>query len=60
MFQQSDGVTEPSPAPRFSRTACEPAAPPPDACATTSATLAGWGIAPDRIAGLAAAGVIPG
>jgi alpha-methylacyl-CoA racemase len=58
MFRHEGGVTEPAPAPRFSRTACAPGNPPPDARAATSATLADWGIAAGRIAELARNGVI--
>lgn len=60
MFRHEGGVTEPGPAPRFSRTACKPGNPPPDARASTTATLADWGIAAERIAGLARDGVIAG
>lgn len=59
MFRTVDGVTEPAPAPRFSRTDCPPAAPPPDARASTAATLADWGIDTTRITALAEKGVIP-
>jgi alpha-methylacyl-CoA racemase len=58
MFRTVDGVTEPAPAPRFSRTVCAPAAPPPDARASTMTTLAGWGLDSARIATLAEKGVI--
>jgi alpha-methylacyl-CoA racemase len=60
MFLHDNGVTEPRPAPRFSATPLVPPAPPPDAFATTATTLADWGITADRIAALAAAGVVPG
>lgn len=59
MFRKADGVTEPAAAPRFSRTACTPAAPPPDARSTTAATLADWGLDSGRIAALGSKGIIP-
>jgi len=59
MFRHQSGVTEPNPAPRFSRTPGAIRGPVPDANATTHAVLKDWGLAPAKIAELAAAGVIP-
>ncbi|HET6829794.1 MAG TPA: CaiB/BaiF CoA-transferase family protein [Solirubrobacterales bacterium] len=44
------GRLQPAPAPRFSRTASEPPAPPPEPGADTEAALAAWGLEPDEIA----------
>ncbi|MFV0382808.1 CaiB/BaiF CoA transferase family protein [Paracoccus sp. (in: a-proteobacteria)] len=55
---EADGVIEPSPAPRFSRTQGRVQGPPPDARITTAPALLDWGIAADRISALAEAGVI--
>ncbi|SMH54755.1 CaiB/BaiF CoA transferase family protein [Mesorhizobium australicum] len=57
-FVQRDGLTEPAPAPRFSRTAATIRNSPPDARQTTASTLSAWGIDPARIARLSADGVI--
>ncbi|WP_417722528.1 CaiB/BaiF CoA transferase family protein [Salipiger sp.] len=59
-YLDSDGVIEPAPAPRFSRTQGAVQGPPPDAKATTVATLSDWGIAGDRIERLRGAGLIAG
>ncbi|MEI5528382.1 CoA transferase, partial [Streptomyces brasiliscabiei] len=54
-FVAVDGVIQPAPAPRFSRTpAAEPTAPRAD----TRAALAGWGVEDARIEALAQAGAI--
>lgn len=58
-FVDRDGVTEPAPAPRFSRTPASIRNAPPDARATTPSVLSAWGISGTRIEELAAAGVIP-
>ncbi|MTE01643.1 CoA transferase [Paracoccus sp. YIM 132242] len=55
-----DGVVEPAPAPRFSRTPGRIQGPPPDPQVTTAPALADWGIDADRIAGLRTAGIIAG
>lgn len=57
-FVEVDGIVQPAPAPRFSRT--QPAAPtPPRAVGSDDeAALAAWGIAADRVAELQAAGII--
>ncbi|MBX3573589.1 MAG: CoA transferase [Mesorhizobium sp.] len=58
-FVERGGIVEPAPAPRFSRTPSAIRNDPPDAHATTAATLAAWGVDPARVKALAAAGVIP-
>jgi alpha-methylacyl-CoA racemase len=57
---ESDGVIEPGPAPRFSRTPGAIQNPPLDARTDSREALARWGVSPERIAALAAAGVIAG
>jgi alpha-methylacyl-CoA racemase len=57
-YVEIDGVTQPAPAPRFSRTAPElPAPPPADGVEDAEAALAGW-LAADEISRLRAAGTI--
>jgi alpha-methylacyl-CoA racemase len=58
VFVEVDGVTQPAPAPRFSRTAPELQLPPRDPGADTDQALATWGIGADRIASLRASGAI--
>jgi alpha-methylacyl-CoA racemase len=60
MYLNHDGVSEPAPAPRFSRTPGKVQGPPPVAAETTASTLADWGISEDRIAGLKQSGTIAG
>jgi len=57
-FVEVEGIVQPAPAPRFSRT--QPAAPtPPRAVGSDDeAALAAWGVAVDRVAELQAAGII--
>ena len=55
-FVEVDGVVQPAPAPRFSRTVAEVQGPP--AAADNDAALAKWGFSKDEIAALAAAGAI--
>ena len=55
-FVEIDGVTQPAPAPRFSRTVPEVQGPPE--AARSEAVLAKWGFAKDEIAALTAAGAI--
>ena len=55
-FVEVDGVVQPAPAPRFSRTPPEVQGPPE--AANNEASLAKWGFAQDEIAALAAAGAI--
>ncbi|MEN0073310.1 MAG: CaiB/BaiF CoA-transferase family protein [Paracraurococcus sp.] len=57
-FTLRDGVVQPSPAPRFSRTPGEIAGPPPPRGADTEAVLREAGIGADGIAALRAAGAI--
>lgn len=57
---ESDGVIEPGPAPRFSRTPGAIQNPPLDARIDSREALARWGVGAERIASLAAAGVIAG
>ena len=57
-FVEIDGVVQPAPAPRFSRTKPELPTPPEPEGFSTEAALAEWGIAADRIARLREAGVI--
>ncbi len=52
------GVTQPAPAPRFSRTPAAPPAPPQRRGEGTRSALATWGIAADRIEALVAAGIL--
>jgi alpha-methylacyl-CoA racemase len=58
-FVDVHGVKQPAPAPRFSRTAPEPGAPPPLRGEQTDAVLAEWGFAAAEIAALRDAGAIP-
>jgi alpha-methylacyl-CoA racemase len=53
-----DGVVQPAPAPRFSRTVPGPPTPPEAPGHSTETALTDWGIAPDRIAALRSAKVI--
>jgi len=57
-FIERDGVLQPAPAPRFSRTGAEIRRPPPEPGEHSRAVLADWGFAPDAIAELEAAGAI--
>jgi alpha-methylacyl-CoA racemase len=57
-FVEVDGVTQPAPAPRFSRTAAETPTSPRAPGADSAAILADWGIAADAIETLSAAKVI--
>jgi alpha-methylacyl-CoA racemase len=58
IFVRSDGVVEPGPAPRFSRTPGEIRGAPVDPRADTRGALLAWGMPANRIDALAAAGVI--
>ncbi len=53
-----DGVDQPAPAPRFSRTAPEIERPSPWPGQDTDEALADWGFAPDDVAKLRASGAI--
>jgi len=57
-FIERDGVVQPAPAPRFSRTAAEIGAPPRQRGADSEAVLSDWGFAAAEIDDLRAAGVI--
>jgi alpha-methylacyl-CoA racemase len=56
MFTEVGGVTQPAPAPRFSRTPADPPQPPPAIGGSTAEVLAGLGYSPDAIATLRAQG----
>jgi alpha-methylacyl-CoA racemase len=53
-----DGVTQPGPAPRFSRTPAEITKPPSPPGSDTDQALADWGIEESRIAKLKEAGAL--
>jgi alpha-methylacyl-CoA racemase len=53
-FVEVGGVTQPAPAPRFSRTPCDPPTPAASPGDHTDQALADWGLPPDRIARLRA------
>ncbi len=55
-FVNIDGVVQPAPAPRFSRTPCEP--PSAARCDGCRSGLADWGIAEDRIEALFTEGIL--
>jgi alpha-methylacyl-CoA racemase len=57
-FVDVDGVTQPAPAPRFSRTVPDQVRPPPAPGQDSAAILADWGFAADSIETLRAAKVI--
>jgi alpha-methylacyl-CoA racemase len=57
-FVEVDGVTQPGPAPRFSRTPSVRPTPPQEQGEGTRSALAAWGIAHDRIEALLARGVL--
>jgi alpha-methylacyl-CoA racemase len=57
-FVSIDGVTQPGPAPRFSRTPAGRPTPPQALGEGTRTALAAWGIADERIAALFAGGVV--
>ena len=57
-FVEVEGVVQPAPAPRFSRTPGEIQRPPSEAGADTEAVLADWGFAADEIGALREAGAI--
>lgn len=56
-FIELDGVTQPAPAPRFSRTPAEVARPPAAAGQHTEEVLADWGYNQDEISAMKSAGV---
>jgi alpha-methylacyl-CoA racemase len=57
-FVEVGGVTQPAPAPRFSRTPCGPPTPPPQPGEHSGEVLRDWGVDPARIARLRAAGAV--
>lgn len=57
-FVVRDGVTQPAPAPRFSRTTAEIAGPPPAPGAHTNDALTDWGFTGDEVAKLREAGAV--
>jgi alpha-methylacyl-CoA racemase len=57
-FVDVAGVTQPAPAPRFSRSAAGVPAPPPRPGADTDSVLAGLGLGTDEVAGLRARGAV--
>jgi alpha-methylacyl-CoA racemase len=57
-FVEVDGVVQPAPAPRFSRTPSAHPTPPEEAGADTRAVLHGWGIAEEKIEALLKSGVL--
>ena len=56
-FQRRDGVLQPAPAPRFSRTAPETGSPPRPRGADSEAVLTDWGFSASEIAALQKAGI---
>jgi alpha-methylacyl-CoA racemase len=59
-FVEVEGVVQPGPAPRFSRTPAAHPTPPRALGEGTRSALADWGITEDRIEALFAAGVLGG
>jgi alpha-methylacyl-CoA racemase len=57
-FVEVDGIVQPAPAPRFSRTQAQIARPPSPPGADTAAALADWGLSEDEIVKLRSAGAI--
>jgi alpha-methylacyl-CoA racemase len=57
-FVEIDGVVQPAPAPRFSRTPAAVRSPPSEPAADTTAALTDWGLDPSEIDRLAASGAI--
>ena len=57
-FHRRDGVLQPGPAPRYSRTRCEMGAPGRGRGVDSEAVLGDWGYAPAEVAELKAAGVV--
>ncbi len=58
VFVEVDGITQPAPAPRFSRTAPQITLGARDAGADTDTALSAWGVSADEIAALRAGGAI--
>ena len=57
-YVEVDGITQPGPAPRFSRTPSSISQPPRPAGVGASAALEAWGLPPARVEALAGAGVL--
>ena len=57
-FVERDGVLQPAPAPRFSRTAAGIAGPPPAPGEHTAAALADWGFSPEEVVKLQETGAV--
>ena len=57
-FVEVDGVTQPGPAPRFSRTPSDVPSPPPKAGEHTAEILGNWGFSDDAVAALREQGAI--
>ena len=57
-FVERDGIVQPAPAPRFSRTAAEIQRPPSHAGQHTDEVLADWGVDPATIAKLRETGAV--
>jgi alpha-methylacyl-CoA racemase len=57
-FVDVGGTLQPAPAPRFSRTPCATPQPPPAPGEDDARALAAWGLAPEKLARLRAAGVV--
>jgi alpha-methylacyl-CoA racemase len=55
-FVEVDGVVQPAPAPRFSRTRPDVPSPPPQPGADTDTALAAWGFTPDEVTKLRKSG----
>jgi alpha-methylacyl-CoA racemase len=58
VFVEHAGLSQPAPAPRFSRTPAELGLPPREAGADTDSALAAWGVSEDAIAVLRTAGAV--
>jgi alpha-methylacyl-CoA racemase len=58
VFVEAGGVTQPAPAPRFSRTPPELNIPPRDAGADTDSALSAWGVSDQELTALRATGAI--
>ncbi len=59
-FVEVDGLFQPAPAPRFSRTVSEVTSGPPEPGAQTTEVLSAWGFSSDDLTGLREAGAIGG
>ena len=57
-FVEGDGIVQPGPAPRFSRTPGAVQGPPPEPGQHTDEALAAWGLPTDRIAALRKSGAV--